>query len=141
MTSNQAAENNPINHSPIDDSLSSLLKHSRTRVIFGSGMLDSLGEIAREEGASGVLLVSDPGIVRAGHVARAEESIRAANLEVFIFNGVQENPTTDHVCAGVDFARQHDIDFIIGLGGGSSMDCAKGINFILSNGGQMSDYW
>lgn len=141
MTSTQAAENNPQNHSPLDGSLSSLLNHSRTRVIFGAGTLHLLGETTKEEGASHVLLVSDPGIVRAGHVARAEQSLREANLEVLIFDGVQENPTTDHVYAGVEFARQHDIDFIIGLGGGSSMDCAKGINFILSNGGQMSDYW
>src|SRR5260221_14542721 len=61
-------------------------------------------------------------------------------MEVFLFDEVEENPTTRHVEAGVAFARQHQIDVIVAVGGGSSMDCAKGINFLLTNGGQMSDY-
>ncbi len=118
-----------------------ILRHSRTRPVFGAGTLSSLGEHARAEGARRVLLVSDAGIIRAGHVDRAKRSLRDAGLDVVVFDGVEENPTTDHVAAGVDVAREHDIDFIVGLGGGSSMDCAKGINFIRTNGGTMAEYW
>ena len=60
----------------------------------------------------------------------------------FVFDGVEENPTSRHVADGAQFAKdQGGIDLLIGLGGGSAMDCAKGINFILTNGGRMEDYW
>ena len=45
-----------------------------------------------------------------------------------------------HVEAGLAVARAHRIDFLVAVGGGSSMDCAKGINFLLTNGGSISDY-
>jgi alcohol dehydrogenase len=113
----------------------------RTRLVFGNGSLERLGSLAREEGARSVILVTDPGIVKAGHAARAVASLRDAGLAVAIFDGVEENPTSLHVEAGVAVARAEGIDSIVGLGGGSSMDCAKGINFIASCGGEMKDYW
>ena len=58
-----------------------------------------------------------------------------------LFEGVEENPTTAHVEAGLAVAKQFRPDLIVGLGGGSSMDCAKGINFLYSCGGRMQDYW
>lgn len=107
-----------------------------------------LGELAlsvspRDGGAGDplrVLVVSDPGVVAAGHAARGMEALEAAGLRAFLFDGARENPTTEHVDCGVVFAREHRIELIVGLGGGSSMDCAKGINFLLSNGGRMADY-
>jgi alcohol dehydrogenase len=113
----------------------------RTRIVFGPGRIESLGALAGELGARRALLVSDPGIVAAGHVERGLDSLRAAGIETHLFDGVHENPTTEHVEAGVAVARRHDPELIIGLGGGSSMDCAKGINFIHTNGGRMHDYW
>ena len=115
--------------------------HPTTRVIFGEGTLAQLGQRAAELRGNRVLLVTDPGIVRAGLVERALESLQSASLEFCVFDGVGESPTTQHVSAGVAFAKvRGNIDCIIGLGGGSAMDCAKGINFILTNGGQMADY-
>ncbi len=113
----------------------------RTRIVFGPGKVDSLGALAGELGARRALVVSDPGIVAAGHVQRGLDSLAAAGIETQLFDGVEENPTTDNVEAGVAVARRHDPELIIGLGGGSSMDCAKGINFLYSNGGRMQDYW
>lgn len=110
------------------------------RVIFEPGAIARLGEVVRELGGRRVLLVTDPGLEHAGHPQRAEQSIREAGLEVFTFDGVKENPTEREVEAGVVFARSHDIDSIVAVGGGSSMDCAKGINFLLTNGGRMADY-
>jgi alcohol dehydrogenase len=74
-------------------------------------------------------------------VDRAAKSLAGASLHVTIFDGTRENPTTEHVEAGVEVARRANVDFLIGLGGGSAMDCAKGINFLLTGGGQMKDYW
>ena len=109
-----------------------------TRVVFGLGALNRLGELARELGGTRVLLVTDPGLEAAGHPQRAVQSLREAGLDVFLFDDVEENPTNRHVEAGVDFARAIEIDLIVAVGGGSSMDCAKGINFLLTNGGTMA---
>jgi alcohol dehydrogenase len=107
--------------------------------VFEPGALNKLGELTRPFGKR-VLLVTDPGLEDAGHPQRAEETLRRAGLEVFTFDGVKENPTEREVAAGVAFAKLHQIDVIVAVGGGSSMDCAKGINFILTNGGRMADY-
>ena len=113
----------------------------RTRIVFGPGRIDSLGELAAELPARRALLVSDPGIVAAGHVQQATSSLEAAGLSVQLFDQVAENPTTAHVAAGTTIAQEFQPDLIIGLGGGSSMDCAKGINFLYTNGGASQDYW
>lgn len=113
----------------------------RTRIVFGPEKIDALGALAGELGARRALLVSDPGIVQVGHAERGLDSLRKAGIETQLFEGVAENPTTDNVEAGVAIAKRHDPELIVGLGGGSSMDCAKGINFIYSNGGRMHDYW
>ena len=113
----------------------------RTRVVFGSGTIARLGEIAKELGGTRVLFVTDPGIERAGHAAKGIQSLTAAGLEVCVFNAVQPNPTTDDVDQGLAIASAKRVDLIVAVGGGSTMDCAKGINFLLTNGGQMRDYW
>jgi alcohol dehydrogenase len=114
--------------------------HVPTRVLSGAGTLNRLGEVARELGDTRVLLVTDPGLEDAGHPQRAVTSLREAGLEVYLFDGVEQNPTDRHVLAGVEFARPLGIDLIVSVGGGSAMDCAKGINFLLTNGGRMADY-
>ncbi|MGB7157792.1 MAG: iron-containing alcohol dehydrogenase, partial [Tepidisphaeraceae bacterium] len=75
------------------------------------------------------------------HVDRAAASLRRVGVEVRVFDEAEENPTTVCVDKAVAAAREQRIDLLIGLGGGSSMDCAKGCNFILTNGGRMQDYW
>lgn len=127
-------------------SLPDVLRHSPVEVVFGPGRLAELGNRAAGLGARRVLLVTDCGIVAAGHAALAIASLQAAGIAVQVFSGVRENPTTDDVAAGVHAARpagaaSPPIDMIIGLGGGSSMDCAKGINLLLTNGGEIADYW
>ena len=100
-----------------------------------------LGELTRELGGSRVLVVTDDGIERAGHVAKAVASLRGVGLDAILFKDVQPNPTTDDVDRGLSIAKAERIDFLVAVGGGSCMDCAKGINFLLTNGGQMKDYW
>lgn len=110
-------------------------------VVFGPGVISQVGEKARGLGAARVLLVTDPGLRRAGHEERCLRHLREAGLEVFVFDEVHENPTTEDVDRCVAAAKGHGIDLIVGLGGGSSMDTAKGCNFLLTNGGRMQDYW
>jgi len=113
----------------------------RTRIVFGPGSLTQLGSLVRQYGGRRVLLVTDAGLVRAGHVERAEQAMAEAGLAVVRFDRVMENPTTQVVDDCVGVARESAVDFLVGLGGGSSLDTAKGCNFVLTNGGRMEDYW
>jgi alcohol dehydrogenase len=113
-----------------------------SRVIFGVNSITQLGAVARELGANKVLLVTDTGIRTAGIVEKAIESLHSSHIAVVVFDEVSENPTSTQVEIATKFAESSTgIDFIIGLGGGSAMDCAKGVNFLLTNGGRMEDYW
>ena len=117
------------------------LPGSHVKVAFGVGALEGIGDVVKSEGVSRVLLVSDPGITEAGHVERAVRALYKAGLTVRVYDEAGENPTTTHVAKGLAIARQFKPDIIVGLGGGSAMDCGKGINFLLTNGGRMQDYW
>jgi len=110
------------------------------QVHFGPGSIESLGGLARELGGSRVLVVTDSGVRAAGYAERAVRVLAGEGIEASVFDQVSENPTTTDVEAGRSFAAKQRIDLLVGLGGGSAMDCAKGINFLLTNGGCMEDY-
>src|SRR5215475_4837762 len=112
----------------------------RTRVVFGAGVIERLGELARELNFQRTLLVADHGLVASGHVDEAVNPLKKAGVEGFRFHDFEVNPDTLMIEAGTAFVSSLNIDSVIGLGGGSSLDCAKGINFLLTNGGRMSDY-
>ncbi len=124
-----------------DSALGSFDYQPRTRLVFGANSVEQLGELAAELGAEKVLLVTDPGIAAAGHAGRVREILLRHVAKVAVYDRVRENPTTRDVDACVQFAKNERINFLVGLGGGSSMDTAKGCNFILTNGGRMQDYW
>ncbi len=113
----------------------------RTRMVQGPGAVGMVGRLVRELGCVRAMVVTDPGIVAAGHVARAVESLSREKIETAVFDHAHENPTTEHVDRAVEFAREFRPDMLVGLGGGSSMDTAKGCNFLLAGGGRMQDYW
>jgi alcohol dehydrogenase len=112
----------------------------RTRVVFGAGVIEQLGALARELNFRRTLLVADHGLLASGHVDEAVGPLEKAGIEVIRFHDFEVNPDSRMVENGTAFVAPLKIDSIIGLGGGSSMDCAKGINFLLTNGGRMSDY-
>ena len=113
---------------------------SRTRIVFGLGVLERLGNLARDLGFKRTLLVADAGVVNAGHAARATRVLEAAGIHSILFTEFGANPDSAMVEAGRAFAQPLGLDSVIGLGGGSSLDCAKGINFLLTNGGSMGNY-
>lgn len=114
---------------------------SRTRLIFGANSVERAGNLARELSARRILLVTDPGIVAAGHAERVLRILESAGLKAILFQQVIENPTTRCVDSCVAAARAANIDTFVALGGGSSLDTAKGCNFLLTNGGVIRDYW
>jgi alcohol dehydrogenase len=112
----------------------------RTRVIFGAGTFSRIGELSRALGFRRTLVVADSGVVQAGYVTAALGALETAGVDAVPFHDFGQNPDSAMVEAGRAFAAPLGIDSLIGLGGGSSLDCAKGINFLLTNGGAMADY-
>jgi alcohol dehydrogenase len=112
----------------------------RTRLIFGPGVVGQAGRLARELDLHHVLLVCDEGIVRAGYADRVQGILEAAGLRVTRFSDFSENPDGAQVAAGAALAAQAGVDGIVALGGGSSLDCAKGANFLRTDGGEISDF-
>ena len=113
---------------------------SDSRVLFGDGSLAQLGTLAHGLGFRRTLLVADAGLMRAGHLARARECLERAGVEVHDFTAFGPNPDTDMIEEGRTVAAGRAIDSLVGLGGGSSLDCAKGINLLLTQGGRIQDF-
>src|SRR5258706_13294049 len=113
----------------------------RTRVVFGDGTLARLPDLARELSFTRVLLVADRGMVSTGQVARAAALLEGAGVASHAFHDFDSNPDDVMVESGRVFAAARGVDSIVAIGGGSSLDCAKGINFLLTNGGLLPRYW
>ena len=111
-----------------------------TRVMFGEGMLNKLGDQPMP-GRRALIIISNGKSTRAnGYLARTEEQLHRAGVETFVFDGVTPNPSVGNVNAGAKVARDNDCDFLVALGGGSVMDCAKAIAVMTTNEGELWDY-
>ncbi|MFO8031446.1 MAG: iron-containing alcohol dehydrogenase [Desulfohalobiaceae bacterium] len=115
-------------------------KFAIPEIVFGKNSLQYLGACAKKNGATRVLLVSDPGLQSVGWVDRVLEHLDAAGLSWVYFDHVSSNPRDFQIHEGAEFYQQQRADVIIALGGGSPMDLAKGIALLASNGGKVSDY-
>ncbi len=109
-------------------------------IIFGRGLLTQIGSCARRLGGHKVFLVSDQGLFASGWVDRAIRSIMDAGLEVIYYDNITSNPKDLEVEEGAREYIRHGCDVIVGLGGGSSMDAAKGVAILVSNGGRIRDF-
>lgn len=103
-------------------------------VVSGAGSLARLGEFV----SGRVLLVTDAGVVAAGILHQALKVLEGC--EIFVYDEVRENPSEVDVEAAASFARGVDCEMVVALGGGSVIDTAKGVLFLLAGGGVMSDY-
>ncbi len=112
----------------------------RTRLIFGPGVVARAGALAAELGLHDVLLVCDEGIVRAGHADTVQELLERERICVSRFSDFSENPDGDQAAAAAEIVKARCIKGIVALGGGSSLDCAKGANFLHADGGQIADF-
>lgn len=101
--------------------------------VYGVGALNQIGRYARNFGAQKALVVTDPGVIQAGWVEKALGSLAAENIPWVVFHDVTPNPKDHEVAAGVRFFRDNGCDIIIAVGGGSPMDCAKGIGIAFAN--------
>jgi len=113
---------------------------SPTRIKYGIGIVESVGEEVRKFAAKKVLIVADRGIVKAGLVDKVREFLKPSKAKALIFDEVEPNPKDKTVEKGVVLACEEKVDLIIGVGGGSSMDTAKAISLLVTNGGSIRDY-
>jgi choline dehydrogenase len=111
-----------------------------TTMKHGLGAIKSLADEAKALGMQRPLLVTDGGIVKAGLLERATQPLKAGNLDCVVYNKVAANPPIAIVDEGAKLYKKEKCDGIIGFGGGSSMDTAKSIGVVASNGGSILDY-
>lgn len=117
-----------------------LRKFVAPEFIFGTGAMDLAGQYARNFGATRILLVSDPGVREAGWTERVSACFDALDIPWILYEHVTPNPKDFEVHEGADIFLSQRCDVIVAVGGGSPMDCAKGIGIIASNGGRIADY-
>ena len=109
-------------------------------LITGNGAVAKIGDEAKKLGGSKVLIVTDPGVACCGTVSQVEEPLRAAGLEVGIFDKAVPEPPMGSVDEIVRFAAKGKYDFIVGFGGGSAIDVAKMVAVLVGSGAKVEDY-
>ncbi len=110
-----------------------LRKFVAPEYVFGVGARQLAGRYAKNLGGKRVLVVSDPGVVAAGWTRDVIESIVEAGLDHALYTDVSPNPRADEVMAGAEVFKANRCNAIVAVGGGSPMDCAKGIGIVSSN--------
>ena len=108
--------------------------------IFGIGARHRVGFYAQNMQARRVLIVTDPGVTAAGWLAELIENLDESGIPSVVFDAVTPNPKDTEVMAGAARYRDEGCDVIVALGGGSVIDCAKGIGIVSANGGSILDY-
>lgn len=122
------------------DSLLNLRKFLIPEIVYGEGAITLSGRHASNFGASKVFIVTDPGVRRAGWTLSVEKSLKKSEIPYVIFDGVTDNPKDHEVMKGVEICKDEKCDLIIAVGGGSPMDCAKGIGVVIGNPGDILEF-
>ncbi|WP_165675315.1 alcohol dehydrogenase-like regulatory protein ErcA [Metapseudomonas otitidis] len=120
--------------------ISRLRKFVSPEIIFGAGCRHNVGNYASTFGARKVLVVSDPGVVAAGWVADVEASLAVQGIDYRLFTQVSPNPRVEEVHQGADVYRAEGCNVIVAVGGGSPMDCAKGIGIVVAHGRSILEF-
>jgi len=110
------------------------------KIIFGCGAVNSISEIISDFSINQALIVTDKGIAKAGLVEKVTDNLQKAGVGYALFDGVTPNPTEDDVCEGVERYHAEKCDFIIGIGGGSSLDVAKAIRLKTTHDLPLAEY-
>lgn len=113
---------------------------SPNRVLFGIGASREIGKEAKALGGTKVLIVTDSGVVNSGLVASLRTNLEEAGMKVFLFDRVEPEPSASLVDESAQLTKENGVDVVIGVGGGSSLDIAKGASLLASNPGNVLDY-
>ncbi len=111
-----------------------------TPLKYGPGASEEVGWEAKRLGMSRIMLISDPGVVKANITGHVQELIEAEGIEVEVWDRSRVEPTADSFQAAADFAVEGNFDGFIAVGGGSSIDTAKVADLIATHGGEIIEY-
>jgi alcohol dehydrogenase class IV len=120
--------------------ISNLRKFVSPEIIFGAGARHTVANYARTFGARKVLIVSDPGVKKAGWIDDVITSLEDQQIPYAVFTDVSPNPRCEEVMSGAQFYEQQGCNVIVGIGGGSPMDCAKGIGIVSAHGRHILEF-
>lgn len=120
--------------------LTGLRKFVAPEITFGPGARHLAGRYAKNLGSSRVLVVTDPGVTEAGWTRDVTESLTENGVEYHVFSGVSPNPRTQEVAEGARIYGETQCNGIVAVGGGSPIDCAKGIGIVSSAGGDILEF-
>ncbi|WP_319759204.1 alcohol dehydrogenase-like regulatory protein ErcA [Maridesulfovibrio sp.] len=109
-------------------------------LVFGVGSSKLAGQYAENFGVSRALIVTDKGIVKCSWVKSVQNSLEDCGIDTFVFSDVSENPRDVEVMRGAEFYQENKCDCIIAVGGGSPMDCAKGIGIVITNNSHILNF-
>lgn len=110
------------------------------KVCFGVGSLNIIKDEALKLGVRRTLIVTDAGVYQAGLVDPVKELLSQANISVEVFSEAEPEPTMPRLNAIAGELRKESYDLLVGVGGGSSIDTAKGLSILLAHGGRIEDY-
>ena len=113
---------------------------SPNKIIFGCGTAHSVADEVRFLRGSKVLLVTDPGVVAAGLTEPVEAALQAAGVDYVMYDKVEPEPPSRIIDDGASLFTSENCDLVLGVGGGSSLDVAKGISILAVNQGKILDY-
>ena len=108
-------------------------KFVNPEIVYGVGALRLVGQYARTFEAEKVLVVTDPGITAAGWVGKVTDCLEKAGIKYVVFSAISANPRAHEVMDGAALYHREQCDAIVAVGGGSPMDCAKGIAIVATN--------
>ena len=114
--------------------------YSPNKIILGMNTTSIVPEEIKKLGGGRLLLVTDPGVVQAGLISPVEESLKTKNLDYVLYDAVEPEPPARVIDRGAEIFKSEKCGIILGLGGGSSLDVAKGISLLATNGGKILDY-
>ncbi|WP_048190485.1 alcohol dehydrogenase-like regulatory protein ErcA [Methanobacterium sp. SMA-27] len=117
-----------------------LRKFVAPEFVFGSGARFLLGRYLKNFEANKVLLVTDPGIVSSGWLDEIIGALKSGDYEYELYSNIKSNPRTEEVMEGARVYESKRCDVIVALGGGSPMDCAKGIGIVTSNKKHINEF-
>jgi alcohol dehydrogenase len=109
-----------------------------TRIFFGPGSIKELSQTKLPGRKALIVISAGQSMKKFGYLQRVQDLLKTNNCESVVFDKILPNPVKSHVMEGADLARRENCDFIVGLGGGSSIDTAKSIALMVKNPG---DYW
>jgi alcohol dehydrogenase class IV len=111
-----------------------------TAIEFGNGSINQLADHVKSLGGNKVLIVGDPGLVKAGITERLASILGNSSISSEVFSDIQPDPEIESVEKGTAVAKETNCDLVVGVGGGSSLDIAKAVGLMLNNAGHIRDY-